>query len=107
ATNPTTLSHILNIVLSETSNRSERALSALFDFLGRAYAEQQIRQRETGRILHPFFLRAAFAKINLLHFPVHNLRQENRRIITFANVTQHFYLIRPLPDLNIQPRNLL
>ena len=50
--------------------------------------------------------RALIRKLIGPGFPVHNLRQENRRIVTFANVTQHFYLIRPSSGLNIQPRNL-
>jgi len=90
ATAATEPSRFLEIGLGESANRTASARSTLFNFFRRADAEQQIRQRETGRVLHPFFLRAAFAKIHLLHFPVHNLRQENRRIVTFANVTQHF-----------------
>src|SRR5881275_703299 len=99
-------SRFLEIGLGESANRTARARTAFLDFLRRADTEQQVRQRETGRVLHPLFLRAAFAKIHLLHFPIHNLRQENRRIVTFANVTQHFYLIRPSSGPNIQPRNL-
>src|SRR5438477_9647905 len=99
-------SRFFDIGLGESANRTAGARSTLFNFFSRADAEQQIRQRETGRVLHPLFLRAAFAKIHLLHFPIHNLRQENRRIVTFANVTQHFYLIRPSSGPNFQPRNL-
>ena len=49
----------------------------------------KIGQGEAGRILHALFLRAGIAKVHLLHFPFENLRQENRRIIAFANVAQH------------------
>ena len=63
--------------------------AALLDLLGRADAEQQIGQREAGRILHAFFLRAGIAEVHLLHFALQNLRQKNRRIIAFTNVAQH------------------
>ena len=64
------------------------AIAAL-SLVGCPDAQQQIRERETGRILDTFFLRASFAQIYLVHLALENLCQENRRIITFANVAQH------------------
>ena len=61
----------------------------VFDLFGRADPQEQIGQGEASRILDAFFLRAGVAEIHLLHFPFEDLRQENRRVITFANVAQH------------------
>jgi len=39
--------------------------------------------------LHALLFGACIAEIHLLHFAFQNLRQEDRRVIAFANVTQH------------------
>ena len=74
------------------------------DLLRGADAEKQIRQGKAGRILHAFLLRTGIAEIHLLHFAFEDLRQENCRIIAFANVAQHLCKIRPRIAGNIQPR---
>jgi len=45
-----------------------RAAARLLDFLRSSQAEQQIRQRETRRVIHALRLGALFAEVNLLHF---------------------------------------
>ena len=86
ATQPPSL---FEISLRESAHRTFLRWRSLFDFLRGADSEEQIRQRETSRILHAFFLRAGIAEIHLLHFAFKNLRQENCRIIAFANIAQH------------------
>jgi hypothetical protein len=63
---------------------------ALLNFFRGADAKQQIGERETSWVLHALLFRASVAQIHLLHFALQDLRQENRRIIAFANVAQHF-----------------
>src|SRR5260370_38660272 len=69
------------IGLSKTANRAASGDAPFFNFLGRADAEQQIRQRETSWVLHAFFFRTRVAKIHLLHLPLNNLSQEDRCVI--------------------------
>ena len=80
----------LEIRLRKPAHWTSLRRRTLLDFLGRADAEKQIGERKTGRILDAFFFRAGVAEIHLLHFAFQNLGQEDRRIIAFANVTQHF-----------------
>src|SRR5207245_5410957 len=62
---------------------------AFFNFFGCSDAKQQIREREPSGILYTLLFGARVAEIHLLHFAFQNLRQEDRRVIAFANVTQH------------------
>ena len=55
----------------------------------RRFRERGRREREAGWILHALLFGACVAEIHLLHFAFQNLRQEDRRVIAFANVTQH------------------
>ena len=80
---------LFEISLGETAHRAFLRRRAFLDLFRRADAEEEIGERKTSRILHAFFLRAGIAEIHLLHFPFEDLRQENCRIIAFANVAQH------------------
>jgi len=59
----------------------------------RTDTKEQIGQGETSWILHSFFFRASVAEIHLLHFAFQDLCQEDRRVITFANIAQHLCLL--------------
>ena len=77
------------ISLTKTAYRTFLARCSLFDLFRRSDAKQQIGKSEAGGILNTFFFGAGFAQIHLVHLAFENLRQENRRVITFANVAQH------------------
>ena len=79
----------LEIGLAKTARRTFLSRGSFFDFLRCTDAEEQIGECKAGRILHPLFLRASVAEIHLLHLAFQNLGQEDRRVIAFANVTQH------------------
>ena len=87
---PTQPAGLLEISLAKTAHGAFLAARSLFDLIRCTEAEQQIGKSEARRILHPFFLRATFAQIHLVHFAFKNLGQEHCRIIAFANVAQHF-----------------
>jgi hypothetical protein len=71
----------------------------LFDFLRRAEAQKQIRERESGRIVDAFGFGATFAKVHFLRFPFDHLGQVNRCYVLFTNVAEHFdrFYIGPAP----------
>ena len=80
---------LFEIGLGEPAHRTFLRRRSLFNLLRRADPEKQIGERKTGRILDSFFLRTGIAEVHLLHLPFEDLSQENRRVITFANVAQH------------------
>jgi phage-related protein len=80
---------LFEISLTKATHWAFLSRCAFFNFFRCSDAKQQIRKRETGRILYALLLGACVAKIYLLHFAFQNLRQEDRRVIAFANVTQH------------------
>jgi hypothetical protein len=81
---------LLEISLGKTADRTFLSGATLLDFLGRSNAQQQIGESEAGRVLNSFFFRARIAQIHFLHLALENLRQEDRRVIAFANIAQHF-----------------
>src|SRR4051812_33262706 len=96
-------SRFFEVRLRKSADRTLLRGCAFFNFFRRADAKEQIRERETGWILHTFFLRAGFAQIHLLHLAFQNLRQENRCVIAFTNVAQHTRLIKPRGAPQVQP----
>src|SRR6266404_2212727 len=82
-------SSFLKISLAKTTYRTFLAESSLFNLVRCTKAKQQIGKRKARGVLYAFLFRASFAQIHLVHFAFQNLRQEDRRIITFANVAQH------------------
>jgi hypothetical protein len=80
---------LLEIRLRETAHGTFLGGRALLDFFGRTNPEEKISQGESSRVLHAFFFRAGIAEVHLLHLAFKDLRQENCRIIAFANVAQH------------------
>src|SRR5207302_10066082 len=85
----------LEIRLAKSAHWTLLGRGAFFNFLGSSDAEKQIGKCKAGRVLHAFFLRASIAEIHLLHFAFQYLCQEDCRIIAFANVAQHFFLLDP------------
>src|SRR5207245_11180565 len=84
---------LFEIGLCKTANRAALGRAPLFNFLRRADAEEQIRERKTSRVLDALFFRARVAEIHLLHLPLNDLSQEDGRVIAFTNVAQHFYTL--------------
>ena len=83
-------SGFLEIRLRKTAGRATYTGRIFFDLLRRSESEQQISQGESRWIINPFLLGARLAEINLLHFPLHDLSQENGSLLGFAYITEHW-----------------
>lgn len=66
--------------LGETTDGAFHGGGIFFNLLRIADAEEQVRQRKTGRVVHALLFGAGFAEVHFLHFPVHDLGQKNRQI---------------------------
>src|SRR5438876_187000 len=66
-------------------------------FLGRAQSEQQIGQREPGRVIDSLLLRTSLAQVHLLGLSLNHLSQVDRGHVLFADVAKHIFFYRLAP----------